>query len=182
LGAAAATLAMLPGQAAARVVTVKVDSRSAPWDVSLNPALRFGLGNARAPTVVWNLPRIAGRLVTFKASGSTTTSRGGGSFSPDGQSGWTQDHGGAPFPSHFMKADRPIHLNELVGAFVNADGKVVGAPFPIGSSGTVRAPDDALAVALGINDDNYADNSGALSVDITVTEGQVTVEGGGQTN
>lgn len=84
---------------------------------------------------------------------------------------------GVPFPSRYVdRAQLPMRLNQLVGAFTDADGTVIGQPFAIGAAGEARMPAGAVAVSLGINDDRLAENSGSLSVTITTLGGTVTVE------
>jgi hypothetical protein len=181
MAGAALALLMLPNSASARVVTVKVDAHCGPWSTGINPKLRFGLGDGRPPVVVWNLPAPAGRIVRFKASGTTTTVTNGPSATADGYNGWVIARGIALLPAAYIPGKRPVAVNQLVGAFIDSDGVVVGQPFAIGTEAEVRAPDDAVALSLGINDDRFSDNSGVLTVDITVTEGKVTVEGGAET-
>lgn len=164
----------VPGSA--KDVTVTVDARSAPWLTGANRDLGFGVSDARAPKVLWGVVLLPGTRVKFRASGQTSTVQGGALYGPDGQPDWTQDRGTALFPSHYMRsADRPIHLNELVGAFIDADGAVVGEPFPIGSQAEVEVPEGAAAISLGLNDDIFADNNGRLEVVVTIVEAKVYV-------
>ncbi len=174
LGAAA-------GPAAAQVErTVTVDGRSGPWNPRVNGKLPFGIGDAARPTTVV-LRVVAGTKVRFAATGTTTTVPGGEAFGPDGQASFQTGAGmsgsGVPFPSRYVdRAQLPMHLNQLVGAFTDADGTVIGRPFAIGAAGEARVPAGAVAVSLGINDDRLAENSGSLSVKITTLGGTVTVE------
>lgn len=68
------------------------------------------------------------------------------------------------------------HLNCLVGAFITSDGRIVGRPFPVGQATSRRVPEGAVALSFGINDDNFADNSGKLTATVTLPRPQVTVE------
>lgn len=170
-------VAVAPSIAYAKDVTVRVDARAAPWNTGVNRKLAFGLANARPATVVWNVTLIPGIKVRFAAKGTTTTVIGGEAFGPDGQQDWTEDHGAALFPSHYISQRQgPIYLNELVGCFIDADGRVVGEPFAIGSTREVAVPEGAAALSLGINDDNYGDNTGGLDVTVHVPEPRVIVE------
>ncbi len=49
-------------------------------------------------------------------------------------------------------------------------------PFAIGESAEVEIPVGALAIALGINDDIFSDNSGVLDVVVSYAEGSVSVD------
>jgi hypothetical protein len=160
----------------AKDLTVKVDARSAPWSTGANPKLRFGLADARAPKVIIDSAIIPGGLLTFKATGTTTTLIGGTPFTPVGDTAWPADRGSALFPSHYIKSKKLIYLNQLVGAFITADGRVVGEPFAIGEEATVRVPPGAAGISLGLNDDKYSDNTGALTVNIHIAQATVTVE------
>lgn len=163
--------------AAAKEVTVVVDAHSAPWQTGVNKKFGFGLGDARAPTVVWQIGLLSGLKLTISATGRTTTFGGGDAIGPNGIPDWITDRGMALFPSYYMsKKDGPIHLNQLVGCFVNADGVIVGQPFAIGSNAVVEIPEGASALSLGINDDKFSDNDGALTVTISMADPKVTVE------
>lgn len=179
--AAIVAMAATAAPAAAQVErTVIVDGRSGPWNPRINRKLPFGIGDSMRPTMV--VLRVgAGTKVRFSATGTTTTVPGGEAFGPDGQAGFPTGDGmsgsGVPFPSRYAdRAQWPMHLNQLVGAFTDADGTVIGRPFAIGAASEARVPAGAVAVSLGINDDRLAENSGSLSVTITTLGGTVTVE------
>jgi hypothetical protein len=163
--------------------TVVVDSHCKPWDLGANPKKPFGISghNGRPPVYVTDIKLVAGTKLKFSATGTTTTFPGnppigaGGdpSFVTDGRYG----NPGAFFPSrYFDKAAYPAFLNALVGAFVDADGVVIGDPFQIGAHAVVTIPKGASGVALGLNDDNLNDNSGSLSVVIDYIVPTVTGE------
>ena len=48
----------------------------------------------------------------------------------------------------------------------NSSGAIVGTPFLVGNLYSVAAPSGATQLLLGVNDDIFADNSGALRVQI----------------
>ena len=77
---------------------------------------------------------------------------------------------GLLFPSAYIPSSSyPIYLNELVGAFADNTGKIVGTPFVIGLGTTVYAPIGATHLYLGLNDDDFSDNTetpGGLRVSI----------------
>ena len=56
----------------------------------------------------------------------------------------------------------------MIGAFTDASGVVIGTPFATGDGPfTIPVPAGAIYLDLGVNDDIYSDNSGALLVDVT---------------
>jgi hypothetical protein len=75
-----------------------------------------------------------------------------------------------PFPSYFFDPTNTgpyIYLNALIGAFADSSGAVVGDPFAVNNflSGLV-VPATAVLLLLGLNDDIFADNGGALRVSV----------------
>jgi hypothetical protein len=63
----------------------------------------------------------------------------------------------------------PILVGSLVGAFTNQVGQIVGKPFEIGDGPIEEVvPPGAAQLQLGIDDDDFADNSGSFSVSISV--------------
>ena len=74
---------------------------------------------------------------------------------------------GQPFPSFYLdpKNTGPqIALNALIGAFVDSSGKVLDE-FATGDGPfSIVAPAGAVALELGVNDDFFGDNSGALTI------------------
>ena len=174
--ALALLLAAAPGWA--KTVEVKVDAKSMPWDTRINRTLRYGLNDGRPPVIVMDPTIKAGATLTFTATGSTVYVRGGRSFGPDGDQSWSSERGNVDyFPSHHMKSFREsIFLGELVGAFISGDGVVVGSPFPIGRGTKAVVPPGAAGISLGLNDDAYFDNSGTVTVSISIPVGSVTIE------
>jgi hypothetical protein len=180
-GAVGAALILVSSPAVARDVTVRVDARSAPWRVGVNPKMPFGRNDGKGPAIVMGMRLISGTKVRFKATGETRTVADGESFGPSGQDAYVTDantgSSGRFFPSRYIPAAQyPVKLNQLVGAFINADGVIVGAPFAVGIGAQVEVPEGTAAIALGLNDDIFADNSGALDVVVSYAEGSVSVE------
>ncbi|HEX7946054.1 MAG TPA: PEPxxWA-CTERM sorting domain-containing protein, partial [Phenylobacterium sp.] len=77
----------------------------------------------------------------------------------------------SPLPSFYidpLNVGPPIWLNALLGAFVDSSGKVIGTAFATGNDAyNVLAPTGAVALLLGVNDDLFSDNNGALRVSVT---------------
>lgn len=174
----AGTFATVPA-ATAREVTVRVDSKSVPWRTDMNRKMPFGLGDGKAPAVLWGDRFPAGGTIQITASGQTTTMVGGAPFGPGGVPDWINDRGMALFPSHYIDTrKRRAHLNELVGCFIDADGGCIGKPFVIGEAATVMIPEGTAGLSMGLNDDKFSDNDGALTVKVVIPDPKVTVEPG----
>lgn len=165
--------------AIAREVQVVVDARVPPWDPRTNRKLAFGSGDLRPPKIIFDARLFEGALIRFKATGRVAWITGGTRNGPNGDPNMILDRSVAFLPGHYIKnASRALAMGQLVGAFVDADGRVVGSPFSVGEEAEVRAPAGATAIALGINDDILADNNGSFSVTVLIPEAQVTVEPG----
>lgn len=155
-------------------ITVKVPATAMPWDLKKNDPLPFGKGDGTAPAVA-DLALTPGLLLRMTAIGSTTTVAGGGAFDPDGQADYVCDDkvggSGSIFPSKFINpAFYPIHLNELIAVFTDADGHVVKSPFPVGKHMVIKVPAGAVHIQFGINDDVFADNTGEIDVTIVTPD------------
>lgn len=168
---------LTPAMAAAKEVKVGVDAKTEPWNVRANPRFRFGVGDGRPPVLVKDATLRQGARITITAAGSTSYGRAGArSFDAEGDPDWNRNRGDRDlFPSYYMRQGR-VYMNQLVGAFVSADGVIVGEPFGIGRGTEVVMPEGAAAISLGINDDQYFDNNGILTVRIVIPEPKVTVE------
>ncbi|MBR0697753.1 PEPxxWA-CTERM sorting domain-containing protein [Bradyrhizobium lablabi] len=173
---ALAALVLSSSSAAAATVNVTVDSQTGPWSQSANPAYYYGAPSPAAPD---NLDpvRIAvsgNELVQIKWIGGLTDEFGNtpsvdgrgyaslGLF-PSNNPGSTGGH----FPGFYTSGPGSAYLGELVGAFSDASGKIVGGPFIIGNGLDTTSPGDAVFLLLGINDDLFSDNVGALQVSVT---------------
>ena len=88
-----------------------------------------------------------------------------------GYSGFITDHNvgnsGTYFPSRYV-AKEPTYLEELIGVFTDAKGKIIGRPFAIPDRGTPTIPAKATQLQLGANDDIYSDNSGSWLLSVSV--------------
>ncbi|WP_232037093.1 family 43 glycosylhydrolase [Asticcacaulis excentricus] len=154
-------------------MTVKVPATASAWEKSPNASMPQGTGDGQAPAKAEGLKLVAGQKILITATGEASTFPNGPRFGPDGQRDYVADDypggSGRLFPSKYADPDAfPIHLNELMGVFVDAGGKVVGRPFAVGKAWKGRVPDGARALQFGINDDVLADNEGAFDVVIEV--------------
>ena len=59
-----------------------------------------------------------------------------------------------------------VNFMELVGAFTDSAGAIVGNPCVIGDSCSLSIPIGATQFQLGFNDDNYPDNGGSVSIGV----------------
>jgi hypothetical protein len=169
--------------AGATAVDVTVDSQAMPWLVSANPDYAYGIGDGTAPLVVSDssgLSFAAGGTITItylsgftNPFGDTPDSDAGGYIGFVTKSSGFDDPGatGEYFPTLYMPLETPesvYYLAALVGTFADVDGAIVGAPFWLGNGPTtVVVPDGAAQLQLGINDDLFLDNVGALYVRVS---------------
>jgi hypothetical protein len=178
LSAAAASLFLMAGQAAATTVDVSVDGHSGPWqwNAGLNNTLEYGLNDQIAPTSVsagFNFAAGGTFTITYLA-GATGAFAGENPLTDDGNGDPTFDASGSTgnsgffFPSAYIDPGQyPAFLNALIGAFADASGAVVGNPFLVGNGPfSVAAPGGATQLLLGVNDDIFSDNSGSLRVEV----------------
>jgi PEP-CTERM motif len=169
----------------ATAATVSVSAFSGPWSQTANPTLDYGVHDNSAPTVLSLLPSATSITITYDSG--LTSAFGGVPPSVDalgyvgsifgsgvGMSGIGSS--GDPFPSFFIDPSNtgsPIYLNALIGAFTNISGLVIGSPFACNAinacdgSVSILIPAGATELSLGVNDDIFADNSGALTLTVT---------------
>lgn len=167
--------------ATARDVEMRVAATAMPWNPGINRKMDFGRHDGTRPALVVGALLQPGSRVDFSASGQTTTVKDGLAFGPDGQQEFVTDaatgNSGTAFPSRYIEAsDYPVHLNALMGAFIDADGRVVGKPFVIGSGTSRQVPEGAQAISMGLNDEIYSDNAGQIVVQVHIPEANVTLE------
>ena len=167
----------------AKDVTLHVAGSTMPWHPGVNRDMDFGIHDGKRPVMLYGADLMAGSTISLRASGETTTLPGGQRFGPDGQIDYVTEKrpggSGRLFPAYYLdRSDYPAHLNALIGAFVSADGKVIGAPFLVGSASEREVPEGAQAIAFGINDDVFAENEGELLVEVHIPEASVVVEQG----
>ena len=166
------------GAASAGVVTVQ--GTAGPWDPTNVSNPDYGVHDQTAATSV---SVNAGDSITITYVDGLTNAFIGGSPLVDatGYFGGVFGSGDPPngllgvgssltyFPSHFIdpsNAGPPIYLNALIGDFVDASGVVLNI-FATGNGPfIISAPTGAVALQLGLNDDIFNDNTGALRVQV----------------
>ncbi|MDC7683437.1 hypothetical protein PQU92_09130 [Asticcacaulis sp. BYS171W] len=164
----------LAGAALAETVVLNVPGTAMPWSLKANPNIPFGRNDGTKPVEVKGLKIVPGASIRITATGTTSTIPGGAFFGPAGQADFvaTEQPGGSGtlFPARFIDpSSYPVHLNELVGVFVDDKGALVARPFAVGEAFTVTVPARAKKLQFGLNDDIFADNAGTLTVTV-ITE------------
>src|SRR5262249_40592517 len=162
-----------------------VNALSGPWDDSLPGNLVYDNGVHLPPTILAVNPGddivityLSGLTSAFSDLPPTVDALGyvGGIFgsgadcagSPCTGVGATGHH----FPSFLVDPSNTgtqIALNALIGDFVDSSGTVLAA-FATGDGPfSITAPAGTVALQLGINDDFFSDNTGALSIAVSVS-------------
>lgn len=172
-------------------VNVNVDGKAMPWyaNASLNNTYMYGIQDGSGPTIV-----DSGSGLSFAAGGMFTLTYVGGLTSPYGGAPYADANGDPGFATKFYDPyptvfDAPgstgnyfptlyislpddpaaaFYLNALVGTFADGSGAIVGSPFHIGNGPlSVAVPVGATRLQLGLNDDLFADNTGALLISVS---------------
>jgi hypothetical protein len=158
-------------------IQVTVQGNQGPWDQGLNPGLSYGLDNNADPIVI-----SAASGISFVPGGTITITYVSGQVYPgacgpacvyadaNGDTGRVANNistgPAGHYPSYYM-SPYPIYLVELVGTFAN-NGVIVGAPFAIGDGpATFTIPPGANQLLLGVNDNQYDDNAGSWTLNIS---------------
>lgn len=174
----ASALVMLTMGAEASIIQF-VPSNAGPWDITVNPAYPYGLpsgspltggiGDIHGDPVrvgkVAGLDLVPGYILTIVYE-SGLAHAGAGIWNDAG--GDVQGFlGRGEFPEYFPPAvyvpqeQRPVHLEELLGVFVDRAGVIIGSPFAIGNGPfSAPVPQGAEFFQLGFNDGWYNDNVG----------------------
>jgi hypothetical protein len=166
LPAVALFLPCTPGHAAS--LQTNVPGTTMPWayGAKLNHKKQFGNDDGTAPVVVSlsALGATAGQKLSITYISGTVCP--GGSYScgdAKGYLGFVTDHNtgnsGKYFPSRYI-AKEPSYLDELIGVYTDATGKIVGRPFLVPDKAGAVVPAGATQLQLGVNDDIFSDNSG----------------------
>ena len=173
-------------------VQVTVDATAGPWDQGLAGNPSYGVGDQTGPAIV--AVNAGDTIVITYVSGFTSSFGGvpptvdaagyvGSIFGSGADCGGSPCTGigssGQPLPSAFIdptNSGPQIALNALIAAFVDASGVVLEAFAPGNGPFTIVAPLGAAALQLGVNDDIFTtdfgaldviDNTGALLIDVT---------------
>jgi hypothetical protein len=174
----AAVLFLLASSLGATTLTVSVDATQMPWnwtETGLNSNFRFGVLNGSMPVVIDASNGISfapgGTIILTYLSGDTSSCQGCPNVDANGWTASLADHNQGSsrtyYPSAYM-SPYPIYLMALVGTFADSSGAIVGSPFLVGDgSKTLTIPTGAARLQLGVNDDDFADNSGKLQVAVS---------------
>ena len=173
---ALSALAALAASAAhATTTNINVSGSQGPWEQSINPNLPYGTGDNQAPaSASAGFDFAVGGVFTITyISGTTTNGLGSSSYDALGQTSYlANDNGGTSgdgFPSkNLPSSDYPVYLSEVVGAFADANGKVIGTPFVVGDGAKETVTEVGVTqLLLGVNDDIFDDNSGSLTMQVS---------------
>jgi autotransporter passenger strand-loop-strand repeat protein len=151
-------------------VDVTVSGTQGPWSPSENPGLKYGpdpVGGEASVTGSLSFAPGAQITVTY-LSGTAGTEQGVPQFDAGGNKSFVAEGNG--YPGSFIPTnDQPAYHGELLGAFANAAGKVIGSPFVLGDGPTtVTVPaGGATQLLLGVNDNDFTDNNGALAIEVS---------------
>jgi uncharacterized protein (TIGR03437 family) len=171
-------LALLARFAAAQSTTVTVNANQGPWVQSLNPSFNYGYGDNAAPTAVdassgipfnpggtVTVTYVSGLVNVFPEGGFTATDANG--YSGDATNNMVIATYGS-YPSYFISSSSyPVYASELIGTFAN-NGVIVGNPFPIGDGPkSFTIPSGANQLLLGVDDNDYSDNTGSWQIKVT---------------
>ena len=178
--AIAGALGIASGASAA---VVSVSGFAGPWDTSVAGNPTYGVGdNTPATRLAVNagdnisITYLSGLTSAFGGVPPTVDALGyaGGIFGSGANCGGSPCSGigssGQPFPSFTIDPTNTgpqIALNALIGDFVDSSGKILDAFAPGDGPFSIVAPTGAVALQLGVNDDIFFDNSGALSIEVT---------------
>jgi len=175
-------LASIATAGAVAAGVVSVNGTAGPWDPTIagNPA--YGVGDQTAPASVAVNP---GDSITITYLSGLTSAFGGvpptvdalgyagsifGSGADCGGSPCTGiGSSGQPFPSFSIdptNSGPQIALNALIVDFIDSSGMILDE-FATGNGPfSFTAPIGAVALQFGMNDDIFADNSGALNIQV----------------
>ena len=162
----------------AAVINVTVDGKTMPWlsNATLNSSFAYGIGDGLGPVVVDSSSGInfvpGGSLIITRVSGLTSAFTGpptvdGLGYTILGAANDNPGSSGQLFPSAFAPADWDTLLMALMGTFADSTGAIVGTPFEVGNARSIVIPVGATRLQLGLNDDIFADNTGALNLTIS---------------
>ena len=170
---AAGLLAFFGGSASAATVTV--GGLSGPYDWAINGNFDYGIHDNAAPA---SITVTAGQTITVTYLSGLTSAFGGpptvdalgyvGSFFGTGLGESQTGSSGTFFPSYPISGPvgAPIYLNALLGAFVDASGLVLSEFAPGDGPYSILAPVGSTRLLFGVNDDIFADNTGALVISV----------------
>jgi hypothetical protein len=178
----AAGILMSSGVAAqSNTITVVVPGTAAPWSCSgVNAGYIYGGCGSASPVVV-----SAANGLSFQPGDSLTVTYVSGMasqygacpvaycYDANGFGVWNDmlDPGLGYLPSKYIPpAEYPVGVMTLVGAFTDSSGSIVGAPQRLGDGPTTLViPTGATQFQMGVNDDNYGDNNGSFTVQVSGT-------------
>jgi hypothetical protein len=167
-GTTAATVsAPLPASAP---LSINVSGQSNPWDQSVNPTMIYSAPNDAFPPVVVSMADLSvveGGILTLKCTGGSTNAGGTPDSGCDGLTVFDPSNDryqpacNSYYPSRYVeRAQYPVYIMQVLGAFATSSGVVVGKPFVISAKVvSIKVPAGATRLQLGMNDCKNSDNS-----------------------
>ncbi len=171
--AATAMLAIGSTAVEARTVTVAVDAKSGPWSTKANNKMKYGVGDEAPPFIVTGIPINSVEKVEVYADGMTTVKGKGDVGAVGFEDSEVNDSKakGKYYPSFYTpNLLYPAYQDALVIGFVDVNVVLVSRPFVVGEGVRVPIPEGATGLAIGFNDVSFKDNSGSLSVTVTIPD------------
>lgn len=178
---ALAGLALALTASGASATTVSVNALSGPYNPLIAGNFAYGVGDQSAPS---SIAVTGGQTITVTYLSGLTSAFGGSPPSVDalgyvgspfgtGLGESQTGSSGTFFPSYPISGSlgAPIYLNALLGAFVDASGVVLSEFAPGDGPYIILAPVGSTQLLFGVNDDIYADNSGALQISVVGANG-----------
>jgi hypothetical protein len=156
--------------------SIVVDGRSGPWNYvngGLNTTFQYGVNDHLAPTIVSGLNFGDSLTVTYVSglvgnTGFSTLYQAEGDLSQPNLAG--PDNSNGAFPGYFAFDPNTTFAYDLIGAFANNSGQLIGTPFAIGNGpGPFFVPAGATRLQLGVNDNLFSDNVGSWNLNVVVT-------------
>jgi len=174
--------------ALAQSTTITVNANQGPWEQSLNPSFNYGYGDNTAPAIVSaasgisfspggtvTVKYVSGQVNVFPEGGYPATDANGATAESPTNDTVVATYGN--YPSFYMSpTSYPVYASELVGTFAN-NGVIVGTPFPIGDGPQILTiPAGANQLLLGVDDNDYSDNTGSWQINVSSAAVVVTGE------
>jgi hypothetical protein len=154
-----------------------VSGAAGVWDVTVNPDRHYGradgppgpatpvFGVRGSPIDPW---AVGGRITVTYVSGTPLAGANGTALGNGGLGvpGWAPIVAPCTSSPGCYTGEPETYLEQLIGAFIDKKGVVVGTPFVMNNLWTGIIPEGATQLLMGFNDDYYADNGDGIFVDV----------------
>jgi uncharacterized phage protein (TIGR02218 family) len=163
-----------PGNAFPFAEIVTIPGTAQPW---LDPAYPFSGQDILLGGPPVSIGVSAGAVLSLSyVSGEWSIGPGVPFFDANGALTAPVDPSGDPSSPAGGRCLVRTYITQLLGAWADASGALVAAPFPIGDSATITAPGGATQLLLGMNDaGGWSNNLGSVDMYVTSPSGGATV-------